>query len=345
MVGPDPAGLGGISRVVRLWQIGRYFSDFQIKYISSVAGDGGKLKTVFFALIRFITACLGGCRAVYIHTASFNSFYRKCLFMTLAVLMGRRLIVHIHPSFFSRFFSDLRGVKKGIAKALLSKADAFIVLTPEIKTNMAELFPGKPIHVLSNTIDIQGMENIQGTRRRPGHVLFLGWYMERKGVYELVDALEILLADNQDVSADFFGTKEVKELRQYVSERGLGEKVRINGWIGEEDKLKALHGCGMLVLPSHTEGVPNVILEAMATKTPIVSTLVGGLKDILRDGENAVIAEPKNPEDLSRKILGVLKDREMAARIAENAYREACEKYDLPVVKSRFQAILDNVCP
>jgi len=188
------------------------------------------------------------------------------------------------------------------------------------------------------------MENTRAVQRKPGHVLFLGWYMKRKGVYELVDALGMLLENGHDVSSDFFGTKEIEELRAYVSKRGLSEKIRINGWIGEEGKRDALYGCEMLALPSHTEGVPNVILEAMATKTPIVSTLVGGLKDILRDGENAVIAEAENAQDLSRKILAVLQDRELAIHIADNAYREACEKYDLPVIKARFQAILDSAC-
>jgi glycosyltransferase involved in cell wall biosynthesis len=344
MVGPDPAGLGGISRVVSLWQIGGYFTDFQIEYIPSVSVGGNKYFALFSALAHFVLACLSGCRVVYIHTASYNSFYRKCLFMIPAIILRRRLIVHIHPSFFSEFLMSLTGVKKRLAQAVLSKVTAFIVLTPEIKNAMALLFPDTPIYVLNNPIDVKGMENIAGVERRTGHILFLGWYMKRKGVYELVDAIEMLLEDNFEITADFFGTKEIEELRHYVSTRKLSDRVRINGWIGEEGKLKALYGSTMLVLPSHTEGIPNVILEAMATKTPIVSTLVGGLKDILRDGENAVIAEPENAKDLSEKIRVVMQDPVLSERIAGVAYREACDKYDLPVIKARLRLILDNAC-
>ena len=344
MVGPDPSGLGGISRVVQLWQIGGYMSEFAIEYFPSVTERAGKYQKLLLALWRFTLTLTEGCRAVYIHTASFNSYYRKCLFMIPAILLGRRLIVHIHPSYFSQFIADLRGIKKHVTRAVLSRAAAFIVLTPEIRDDMARLFPGKSIHVLHNPVDVQGMGNSCGIGRRPGHLLFLGWYMKRKGVYDLVDAVRILREKHHDVSADFFGTKEVEELRGYVFEQGLSDSVRIHGWIGEEEKLKALHGCGMLVLPSHTEGIPNVILEAMATKTPIVSTLVGGLKDVLRDGENAVIAEAGNAVDLSRKILLLLQDPDLAARIAENAYREACEKYDLPIIKAELRTILHRVC-
>jgi len=344
MVGPDPAGLGGISRVVSLWRSGGYFDEFHIEYFASVPGSGNKPLTLLMALVRFIFACLAGCRAVYVHTASFHSFYRKCLFMSPAILLRSRLIVHIHPSFFSRFVSSLSGVKRRIAWAILSRAEAFVVLTPEIKSDISALFPSKPIYILSNPIDIKGMENISNIKRRSDRVLFLGWYMKRKGVYELVDALEILRKNSIEVSADFFGTKEIEELRSYVAARGLSASVRINGWIGEEDKVRALYGSTMLVLPSHTEGVPNVILEAMATRTPIVSTLVGGLKDVLRDGENAVIAEPENAADLSQRIRMVLQDDELAGRIAETAYRQASERYDLPVIKIRFKTILDSIC-
>lgn len=344
MVGPDIEGLGGISRVVRLWRTGGYFSRFGIEYVASVPAGGDRLWPLICALARFLPACAGGCRAVYVHTASFNSFYRKCLFMIPALLFGRRVIVHVHPAYFTRFVSELSGLRRIVARGVLSRAAAFVVLTPEIGEDLASLFPGRPVHVLNNPVDIRAMHDSRGITRKPGHVLFLGWYMKRKGVYELVDALRILLEENHDVSADFFGTKETQELRNYVSSLGLGEKVRINGWIGEEDKLDALYSCNMLVLPSHTEGIPNVILEAMATKTPIVSTLVGGLRDILRDGENAVIAEPENARDLSRKILAVLQDRELSVHVADNAYREACEKYDLPVIKARLRAILDAVC-
>jgi glycosyltransferase involved in cell wall biosynthesis len=345
MVGPDLSGLGGISRVVSLWQIGGFFSDFEIKYFSSVAGKGSKLRVLFSAFLSFAFACLGRCRVVYIHTASFNSFYRKCLFMLPAVLMRRRLIVHIHPSYFAQFIFDLQGLKKYVARAILSKASAFIVLTPEIKENMAKLFPDKLIYVLNNPIDIRGMKNSGGLQRRPNNILFLGWYMKRKGVYELVDAIGMLLEQGYDVSADFYGTKEVEKLQNYVSDLGLNKNIRINGWIGEEEKLKALYSCNVLVLPSHTEGIPNVILEAMATRTPIVSTLVGGLREVLRDGENAVIAEPANAIDLSRKILRVLQDKKLALQIADNAYKQACEKYDLPIIKECFRTVLNSIAP
>lgn len=343
MVGPDPSGHGGVSQVVRLWQSGGYYDEFSIKYFSSVSQDNHKVYTLLKNLFCFTLKCFVKCRFVYVHTSSYNSFYRKSLFICLAYLFNKKLVIHIHPAFFSQFLGSLSGIKRQIAMLIFSKAKGIIVLTPELKKNISALFPDKQIFVLNNPVDIEGMANGSNIQRQSSHILYLGWYVKHKGVYDLVDAIGILRNKNIDVTADFYGTKEGDDLRKYVQERNLSDFVHINGWIGLNEKLNALYSCTMLVLPSHTEGVPNVILEAMATKTPIISTHVGGLKDVLRDRENAIIAESKNAEDLSDKICVILRDRTLSEKISKSAYEEACDNHSLPVIKEHFRLILDNL--
>jgi len=120
----------------------------------------------------------------------------------------------------------------------------------------------------------------------------------------------------------------------------MWHKIHLNGGTDEKVKLKAFYTSSIFVLPSHTKGIPNVILEAMATKTSIVATPVGGIKEILQDGYNAILAVPQNPSDLSEKILQCLQDNQLRARISENAYRDAQERFDLPVIKKKFMNIL-----
>ena len=343
MIGPDVSGLGGISRVLNIWQSGGFFEKFKISFVPSVSNKNNKVLTLVNALVRVFFICITGCRMVYIHTASNNSFYRKCLFMQIAILFNRPFIVHIHPSYFPKFILELQGFKQKLALLILSKAKAFVVLSQSIKREVSEIYPDKPIFILDNPIDIQGMANINDVTRRTNHILFLGWYMRRKGVYDLVDALEMLLRDNIHITADFFGTKDRDTLCSYVANKGLQEKIRINGWIGEKEKLNALYSCTMLVLPSHTEGIPNVILEAMATKTPIVSTSVGGLKDILIDGENSLIVKNNNAVDIKEKIQFMLQNPFFGRRIADSAYIEVCNRSDISIIQTRFKSMLDSI--
>lgn len=115
MVGPHPEGMGGISRVLKTWQTGGLLSKHNIEYIASVS-DSSHSKSLFLvvSLCKLIVSCASGCRGVYVHTASRNSFYRKCIFLTIAFLCGKEAILHIHPSFFYSFLSSFRGLKKNL---------------------------------------------------------------------------------------------------------------------------------------------------------------------------------------------------------------------------------------
>jgi glycosyltransferase involved in cell wall biosynthesis len=218
-----------------------------------------------------------------------------------------------------------------------------VVLTEDARRRLSEILPGTPICVLRNPVLVDEMQDSRGVPRGDADLLYLGWFIRAKGVYELVDAVEILRRKGTSVRLSLYGIKEAERLKQYVRDRSSPDVVRVNGWIGDEEKLAALHAATMLVLPSHSEGIPNVILEAMATRTPIVATSVGGLKEVLRDGENSLVARVKDPVDLSEKIARLLADKGLRTRLAENAFQEASEKYDARIIKDQFIRIIDGV--
>ena len=341
MVGPALEGLGGISRVAKTWQESSFFSDFRVKYIASVTD--ASVNSFFFLIkgvVQYILSLIDGCDFVFIHTSSYNSFRRKSLFICIAILFGKKKVLHIHPSHFYLFLLKCRGIEKRYIYFLLNQIELFVVLTEEMKRNIKFLFPEKHAIVLRNSVNIEKMKNPGNIIRLHNKLLYLGWYIKEKGVYELVDAIEILLEKGMRIEADFYGAKGEDSLRDYVYRKQLSDQIHINGWINDVDKIEALFKCTTLILPSYNEGIPNVILEAMATKTPIISTQVGGLKEILKDGENAIIVEVKNPKDLSIKILSCLMNKELRERIADNAYNNVCIKYNVQIIKQEFNKIV-----
>jgi len=344
MVGPSLDGLGGISRVVRIWQENGIFAAHRVCYVPSVT-DADVNKNLFLMrnLFLFLSILMRENPLIYIQASSNRSFFRKSLFILPAILMRKRVVVHVHPSHFYDFHQALKGWVRAYTRFLLTRISGFVFLTDGMLQKFRLLYPEKSMWVLANPVDMNGMRNTGGYVRQDNRLLFLGWFIPAKGVYELVDAVALLLRRGHTVRLDFYGTKEVERLKEYVLKNELTHAVTVHGWIGPEEKVKALYESTMLVLPSHSEGVPNVILEAMATKTPIVSTFVGGLREVLRDGENAIIVREKDPVDLSEKIERCLRDRAFRERIAENAYKEASEKYDISVVKRNFADIADGL--
>ena len=325
MVGPDIEGLGGISRVVRTWRENGLFSQVGIRYIPS-STDMRVNKALFLLknLCYFTVVVAKETSPVYIHTSSSKSFFRKTLFLLIAALFSRKVLLHIHPT---HYF-------------LLSRVFGFVVLSQEMRQNIEAAFPDKPVYVLRNPLDSAAMRPAVQYSRSSNKLVFLGWYIKEKGVYDLVDAVNILLNKGVELNLYFYGRKQIRQLRKYVQEKGVADRVSVNGWVDGEDKLRVLYTATMLVLPSHSEGIPNVILEAMGTRTPIVSTCVGGLKEILKDGENAIIANVGDPVDLSNKIQMCLENEWLRKVIADNAYRQAVTQYDVSLIAEKFKNII-----
>jgi glycosyltransferase involved in cell wall biosynthesis len=343
MVGPDIEGLGGISRVVRIWRTVGVFSENDVQYIATATDrDLNKVLYLLKAFVSFLVILIQSKPVVYVHTSSYNSFRRKSLFIATAIILRRKVILHIHPTHFYSFLLNLKGIEKTWTQFLLNRIDGLVVLTEEMRANIEKIVPGKPVYILRNPVIMNEMNRHVKIKRAENRLLYLGWYIREKGVYDLVDAIEMLTIKKVEVYLDFYGTKQVNELRTYVKNKHLEAVITVNDWIGDVEKCEALLRATALILPSYSEGIPNVILEAMAFKTPIISTLVGGLKEVLRDGENAIIFKVGNPNDLSEKILKCLTDVDLRNRIAKNAYQEACMKYDASIMKKELSSMINH---
>lgn len=346
MVGPAPEGKGGISAVVSIWRENDFLTGTKAYYISSAGDVRGvrRLCQLAAALIMFTLSISRGGLIVYVHTAWRNSFLRKSLFLLVAFVLRKKTILHIHPTgFYEGFLDAISGWKKRYVFWALRKVDVFIVLTNEMATLSRRSFPKTPVFVLPNPVDVRKLNTGAPIPREPNQVIYLGWYLQEKGVYDLVDAFTILKKEKVDVSLDFFGTNGEVALSTDVEKKGLSGTVRVNGWLSAPEKIRALRSATLLVLPSYHEGIPNVILEAMATKTPIVSTLVGGLKEILRAQENAVLFRTGDPCDLAEKIRLCLGNDELRQKIAERAYADVVSRFDVLVVKAEFERVMTTI--
>src|SRR5207248_6533482 len=139
----------------------------------------------------------------------------------------------------------------------------------------------------------------------PVHILYLGWVERFKGVFELLDAVAVLHANPQApaflVSIAGEGS-EAAAVRTWVEEKGLSDFVRIQGLLEGERRLAALEQAHIFVLPSHTEGLPNAMIEAMAAGLPVVVTPVGSIPDVVVDGTNGLLVRPRDSAALAAAL-------------------------------------------
>jgi glycosyltransferase involved in cell wall biosynthesis len=207
--------------------------------------------------------------------------------------------------------------------------------------------PEAALFVLPNWIGPNRFSGIQTEARlsRPGlRVLFVGHVKLTKGVYELAKAL-LDTPELADVDAEFVGDGEDRQaLVDLVRKHGAEHRVRLVGWRTGEDLAAHYGGADVFVLPSHAEGFPNVLLEAMAAGLPVISTAVGGIPDVIKHGTNGLLVPVGDVGALATAIATLQSDPVARERMGK-VNREAVTNHSVERAASRLWDELTSISP
>jgi glycosyltransferase involved in cell wall biosynthesis len=218
---------------------------------------------------------------------------------------------------------------KKISKLILKNSVKVIVLTEDMKRELKKIYCGE-ILVIPNGIELDNYKNLRKQNSLVNNkkiIIFVGTLRPVKGLIYLIKAMDIIHAEIENTILMIIGDgEERKSLEEAVIKSHLEKVVIFNGKIPNKDIPKYLVQGDVFVLPSLSEGFPNVILEAMAAGLPIVSTNIHGLSEIIRNEENGYLVEPKNPQQLADKLLQILKNPIQSKKISSNNI-EKVKKY------------------
>jgi len=166
-------------------------------------------------------------------------------------------------------------------------------------------------------------------------VLGVGRLVEKKGFIFLVRAMARLRREMPGARCWLIGDgPERAALSREIAALGLAGSVELKGWLPHEEVRAACERASTLVAPSvaardgDRDGLPNVVLEAAALGVPIVATDVGGIGDLVRDGETGLLARPGEPDDLASKIQNTLTDARGATARARRAREEVEARFE-----------------
>ncbi len=185
-------------------------------------------------------------------------------------------------------------------------------------------------------------------RRRMGggqpQLLFVGRFSRHKGLDHLVAALPPILERLPEARLALIGFgPEEPEVRAAAARTGVANALTIVGRVPHHDIPAWLASADLVVLPSvQVEGLGVVLLEALASGTPVVGSDLGGIPDIIQDGETGLLARPGDPEHLAGTCLRILTDRELAGRTAQAGRHLVETTFSWKVIASRLDELFSS---
>lgn len=166
----------------------------------------------------------------------------------------------------------------------------------------------------------------------------VGRLCEQKGQLLLLEAARLLAAQGVEFEIVLAGDGEMRgQIEALIGQHGLQSQVRITGWISSDQVRTEILAARALVLPSFAEGLPVVIMEAMALRRPVLTTYVAGIPELVRQGENGWLFPAGEVEELAAAMADCLAQPvEVLQRMGEAAYQRVVERHDIDTEAARL---------
>jgi glycosyltransferase involved in cell wall biosynthesis len=173
-------------------------------------------------------------------------------------------------------------------------------------------------------------------------MLFVGRVVYQKGLDLLLHALGRLVGDAWTLTIAGDGPQRAP-LELLAAHLGIADRIRFAGWLDGDGLVDAYHGANLFVYPSRHEGMPNAVLEAMASALPVIATRIAGNEELVGEGETGLLIEPENQQALEKALSDLMADGERRRRLGEAARVRVSERYPWGRITDRYLEILERV--
>jgi glycosyltransferase involved in cell wall biosynthesis len=191
-----------------------------------------------------------------------------------------------------------------------------------------------------HVLDFGKFKVVKPLRCRKNMVGYFGRLSQEKGIMVYVEAISSILKEKKEIRFCIGGDGPlVNEIKHFLDGNGLSSRVELLGWISHDELPGYLNELRLLVLPSYSEGLPNIMLEAMACGTPVLSTPVGAIPDIVKDGETGFIMENNSVECIRVNLLRAL-EHPGINQIANNARKMVEIDFSLKKAEETYHKII-----
>ncbi len=218
------------------------------------------------------------------------------------------------------------------------------VVSPSTQSELIEHgFDKKNLPIVPNCVDHSIYFKRENQEYEYAHIGYLGRIKKYKSIDHLLHAFKIILGEIPNAKLSILGDGDEKEkLQSLADELGISERVEFHGFVNEVEKVELLNRMHVVANPSVKEGWGLTVIETNACGVPVVASDVPGLRDSVIDEKTGLLFEYGNVEQLSQKLLLVIRDSHLRERLAERAC-EWAKSFDWNVSAEKMLDVLKKV--
>lgn len=256
--------------------------------------------------------------------------------LTVHGLISREYKFYRGLNFFGGFLSFI------LEKYAFKKIKNIIVCSLPMRAEVKKLSKAK-INLIPNGIELDEIQSFKPSKlvKNPS-IIYLGLLEDIKGIDVLIKATKIVKEEMPDIVVYVAGTGSKEDsVKQLSKDLNLDETIKFLGYLDDIEKFSYLKSADICVVPSRYESFGIVILEAMASRTPVIASKVGNIPFLL-EGYKELLVNPDDPEDLARTIIKLINNNELMEYFSLNTIEEV-KKYDWNIIARKSIDLYKNI--
>lgn len=327
---------GGITAVLKAHETGEQWKRFHCHWVQTHR-DGNnfrKIAYLAFAWLDFLVR-IPFYDIVHVHFSLGTTARRKVPFVKVAKALGKKVIIHLHCG------SQIHEIWNKDCSYLFSVADVSLLLSDNL-LHMVEEHTGKgrDYRVCYNPCPQISKDPVLQKKKQ---ILFSGTLYAGKGYQDLIRAFAKIAKKYPDWNVVLAGNGEVEKGRAISKELGIANQVEFLGWVSGEQKDKAFRESMIFCLPSYAEGFPMAVLDAWAYGLPVITTPVGGIPDVAKDGKNMLLFNPGDIDALAHQLEKMIVNEELRKSIADESILFAHTTFNLNTINKQLGNIYEEL--
>lgn len=342
-VGPSARARGGVSATIGLLMESDLSSRYALRRASSVGGGRGPIRYLaFLGCLATVAASAPVHPLVHLHVASHGSFVRKYIVSRIARLMGMPYVAHIHGGGFADFAAaGGRGRHARVARFLRESA-CVIALSQTWVVRLKAIAPEVSPRVIRNPITTSATLDARVAGPVPV-ILFAGHLEPHKGIATLAESLCALDRAGTELELRVAGDGPQRALLETLGSELAGVRIVLLGWIDTRTLREEMRTADIFVLPSYVEGVPLALLEAMSEGAAVVATRVGGVPDVVEDGETGLLVDAHDATALTAALARLCELPALRERLGSAAVVRVRREHSVAAVADELTALYEEL--